>query len=244
MPLQDHFHPPLSLRRHWHSFHNAWATYISSQLNSCLPPGYFAEANVQFGIEIDVAAFEELGGGAGSPSDATTPQPSTAWQPAAPAMTIPFPLLTDTVEILVQQQEAGPILAGAIELVSPANKDRPENRDAFLAKCQSYLQSGVGLVVIDVVTSRRANLHHELMARFPHAVSECLTGDLYAVAYRPVKHAGQPSLDIWPECLEIEKSLPTMPLWLRGGLSLPVELETTYERTRQEQRVGGNGVVK
>src|SRR5579883_788083 len=59
MPLLDHFHPPLSERRHWHSFHNSWATYLSSQLNSLLPAGYFAEANVQFGIEIDVATFEE-----------------------------------------------------------------------------------------------------------------------------------------------------------------------------------------
>jgi hypothetical protein len=59
MPLLDHFHPPLSERRHWHAFHNSWATYISSQLNAMLPEGYFAEANVQFGVEIDVAAFEE-----------------------------------------------------------------------------------------------------------------------------------------------------------------------------------------
>jgi len=59
LPLQDHFHPPLSVRRHWHAFHNAWATYIASDLNTRLPEGYFAEPNVQFGIEIDVAAFEE-----------------------------------------------------------------------------------------------------------------------------------------------------------------------------------------
>ncbi len=61
MPLLDHFHPPLSERRHWHSFHNSWATYLSSQLNALLPAGYFAEANVQFGVEIDVAAFEGSG---------------------------------------------------------------------------------------------------------------------------------------------------------------------------------------
>jgi len=59
MPLLDHFHPPLSDRRHWHAFHNSWATYVSSQLNALLPEGYFAEANVQYGIEIDVATFEE-----------------------------------------------------------------------------------------------------------------------------------------------------------------------------------------
>ena len=59
MTLQDHFRPPLSLRRRWHAFHNAWATYMASDLNRRLPEGYFAEPNVQFGLEVDVAAFEE-----------------------------------------------------------------------------------------------------------------------------------------------------------------------------------------
>ena len=31
--------------------------------------------------------------------------------------------------------------------------------------------------------------------------------------------------------------LPTPPLWLRGGLCLPVELQATYDRTCVEQRV-------
>ena len=57
MVLQDHFRPPLSVRRHWHACHNAWATYISSDLNQRLPEGYFAEPNVQLGIEINGAAF-------------------------------------------------------------------------------------------------------------------------------------------------------------------------------------------
>ena len=57
MPLLNHYHPPLSEQRHWHSFYNSWATYLSSQFNTLLPAGFFAEANVQFGVEIDVAAF-------------------------------------------------------------------------------------------------------------------------------------------------------------------------------------------
>jgi hypothetical protein len=61
MALQDHFQPPLSARRHWHAFHHALATYLSSDLNRQLPEGYFVEPNVQFGIEIDVAAYDESG---------------------------------------------------------------------------------------------------------------------------------------------------------------------------------------
>jgi len=47
MPLLDHFRPPLSRFHLWHAFHNAWATYLSADLNSLLPPGYYAAPNVQ-----------------------------------------------------------------------------------------------------------------------------------------------------------------------------------------------------
>ncbi len=55
--LRDHFRPPLGTQRHWHSFHSAWATAIAAGLNQRLPEDYFAEPNVQFGIEIDGATF-------------------------------------------------------------------------------------------------------------------------------------------------------------------------------------------
>src|SRR5437762_6768524 len=110
MALQDHFRPPLGVRRHWHAFHNAWATYISSDLNRLLPEGYFAEPNIQFGIEIDVATFEEANG---KPRAA-----DTGWVCPEPVLTVPFTMVTDVVEVKVFSSAEGPILAGAIELVS------------------------------------------------------------------------------------------------------------------------------
>jgi len=94
---------PLSERRHWHSFHNSWATYLSSQLNSLLPEGYFAEANVQYGIEIDVAAFEEPG----------AVVPVAGWAP--PLVSVPLDLPEAVVEVGIFSRSGGPILAGAIE---------------------------------------------------------------------------------------------------------------------------------
>jgi hypothetical protein len=46
MPLLDHFHPPLSLERHWESFHAAWAGSLADALKRRLPEGYFAKASV------------------------------------------------------------------------------------------------------------------------------------------------------------------------------------------------------
>lgn len=217
MALHDHFHPPLSVQRHWHAFHNAWATYLASDLNQRLPEGYFAEPNVQFGTEIDVATFEESEPGSShdwSAEDLMARLPtgaSAGWTPPAPTQTIPFPLVTDAVEVVIFNSEAGPTLTGAIELVSPANKERPAHRDAFVSKCETYLQQGVGLVVIDMVTGRRVNLHDELVVRAALETSP-LNADLYAAAYRPVDRAGQPSLGIWLETLAVGQSLPTLPL--------------------------------
>jgi hypothetical protein len=239
MPLQDHFHSPLNEQRHWHAFHNAWATYLSSALNRCLPPGYFAEANVQFGIEIDVASFQEHNPVAGGSSNG-----APEWSPPAPALTLPMALISDIVEIAVYRSEEGPVLAGAMELVSPANKDREVHRSAFVSKCASCLQQGVGLVIVDIVTSRRANLHQELLLRLGNAASNAVDAELYAASYRPLQLEGQTKLEIWPETLAVGRRLPTLPLWLRGGLCLPVDLEATYQRTCQEQRIGnpeGNG---
>jgi hypothetical protein len=226
MPLLDHFHPPLSERRHGHAFHNSWATYLSSQLNSLLPEGYFAEDIVQFGIEIDVAAFEG--------ADATAP--AAGWLPPPPAASVSIELPGAVVEVGIFSRSGGPVLAGAVELVSPANKDWPAHREALVTKCAAYLQAGVGLVLVDVVTERPADLHRELLTRLG-AVDPGPGPALYGAAYRPVERDGAAALDIWREPAEVGRPLPTLPLWLRGGLCLPVELEATYTRTCVEQRV-------
>src|SRR5213592_3263354 len=100
MPLLDHFHPPLSERRHWHAFHNSWATYLSSQLNALLPAGYFAEANVQFGVEIDVAAYEEPG---------ALPA-AGGWVSPPPHASLPLELAGAVVEVGIFSRAGGPQL--------------------------------------------------------------------------------------------------------------------------------------
>lgn len=120
MVLLDHFRPPLNAHRHWHPFPSAWATYIAADLNQSLPEGYFAEPKAQFGIEIDAATFNE--------TPATVIPLAVGnrheWSPPAPDQTIPFQPASESVEISIFNNESGPTLAGAIELVSPANKDR------------------------------------------------------------------------------------------------------------------------
>ncbi|HZW33648.1 MAG TPA: hypothetical protein VFF52_23205 [Isosphaeraceae bacterium] len=203
-------------------------------MNRQLPAGYFAEPKVQLGIEIDAAAFEEL---EYLPSLAPVDPGGNGWVAPAPTQTIPLPILTDVVEVLVFDREGGPRLAGAIELVSPANKDRADDRDAFLTKCAAYLQQGLGLAFVDVVTSRRADLHGELLTRFGAEATRPLDAELVATSYRPVDRDGQPSLEIWLESVKVGEPLPSLPLWLRGSLCLHVDLDATDDRTCREQRI-------
>jgi hypothetical protein len=111
-----------------------------------------------------------------------------------------------------------------------------------VANCETYLQQGVGLVTADIVTSRKHSLHVRLLEKFGSAAAPQCQDALYASAYRPVEREQQPSLDVWCESLAIGKPLPTLPLWLRGGLSLPVDLEVTYERTWLEGKLGDVGL--
>jgi hypothetical protein len=229
MPLLDHFHPPLSELRQWHSFPSVWASLIALDLNRQLPPGYFADPNVEFNIEIDVAAFEDE-------------KPNTGvatWTPPAPTLTAPMALITDVVEIAVYNSEAGPVLVGAIELVSPANKDRPATRDAFVSKCASYLQQAIGLIVVDLVTNRKAELHAELLARVTGVTAA--RSELWAAAYRPWQIGEQTNLQVWHHVLALGAALPTLPFWLKNGPCIKLDLDATYMRTLEDQRMLGAG---
>jgi hypothetical protein len=243
MPLLDHFHPPLHPRRHWESFHVNWAGAIADALNErLLPEGYFAEEHAHAGarVEIDVATFAE-------PADKKTPSrqggtttlPARVWTPPTPAFVMPA-VFPDRFEVLVFESEGGASLVAAIELISPANKDRDSHRQAFAVKCANYLQEGIGLLVLDIVTSRQANLHNELIALLGHDAVLKLPADvsLYAVAYRPIVRDKQEQIDVWTAKLDVGKQLPVMPLALNAELSLPIDLEATYVAACQRRRLG------
>ena len=242
MPLLDHFHPPLAPRRHWESFHTAWAGSIADLLNrQLLPDNYFAEEQIHAGthIEIDVATFENEQNGATSKERSTaTLAPPQAWAPPAPAFVMPG-VRPDRFEVLVFQDEGGARLVAAVELVSPGNKDRPEQRRAFAIKCASYLYQGVGLIVIDIVTSRLANLHNEIVRLTEGQASFLLpeAASLYAVAYRPWRHEGRDDIDVWPATLTLGEALPTLSLALERNLSVPLDLEATYVDACERRRL-------
>jgi hypothetical protein len=231
MPLLNHFRPPAS-RVPWRSIHSGWIGHMAERMNTLLPPGYIAldSMSIGGGLEIDIGIEEEddpppPAGSSGGGTAVAAPRAVYVPPPATGTVLYEFP---DTMEIQVTNEESGQ-LVGAIEFVSPGNKDRGAKRDMFLAKCLEYLAGGACVVVVDVIAARRANLHNEIVAKLgadtlslPEEVS------LYAATYRPIIRKKKMNVDVWVNPLQIGEALPTMPMRVVAGLFVPVELEESY----------------
>ena len=247
MPLGDHFRPPLSDRRSWEGFLGGWPMMIVAALGDRLPPRYLAEPQVHLGpsIEIDVATYEgdevdpgPSAGGGGPPGGSLA-----AWAPPEPTLAIVTdPPDLDEYEVRVYDTRRGRRLVAAIELVSPANKDRVEHRRAFVGKCAGLLQDHVSVTIVDLVTTRSANLYAELLDFFGQAdptLADRLP-PIYAASCRWARRGESWLLETWAHPLSVGQPLPTLPLWLTRDLAVPLELDASYEETCRILRIPEN----
>ncbi len=239
MPLLDHFNPPLNRTHPWRSFHGAWAAAIARLLNQgVLPPGYYAVPLVDRDgpIEIDVAALREHEAAAPADGVATT----QTWAPPAPGLAVAVELpAAEAVEVQVFADDGDPRLTAAIELLSPRNKDRPQARQAFAVKCVGYLQQGSSVVIVDTVTTRRADINTEILSLLDvDGGAGVTTSSLCAVSYRAIgREEETQQLQLWPAPLALGQSLPTLPLWIASDLSVPLDLEASYQATCIDLRI-------
>jgi hypothetical protein len=213
-----------------------------------LPPRYIAGPRVHLGpyFEIDVASFEkeELTGVASAGSEDDRGVATAVWAPPRPTWEVATELPDqDEYEVRVYDEEHERRLVAAVEFVSPGNKDRPESRRAFVAKCATLLRQDVSVAMIDVVTIRPFNLYAELLA-FIGQTDPALApqpAPLYAAACRWTRASSsarpQSRLQTWAYPLALGQPLPTIPLWLAGDLSVPLELEASYEETCRILRI-------
>jgi Protein of unknown function (DUF4058) len=230
----------LSRDHGWEAFHSSWATRLADGLTLLLPPDFVAEEQCHSGAhtEIDVATYEKRAASE-SPRNGAAPATQTlsTWAPPAAAITLPA-VFPDSFEVRVFSMMSGRTLVAAIELISPGNKDRPDARRAFATKSASYLHQGISLIMMDIVTNRRANLHNEtmrLMGMDPQ--HEMTHTDPYAVAYRPVLREDRPEIDVWPATFAIGDALPTLLLRLTGDLFVPVDFEAAYQEACRRRRL-------
>jgi Protein of unknown function (DUF4058) len=248
MPLRDHFHPPISDRRSWDELHGAWPTVIVMALNKKLPPNYVAAPQIHLGTyQVDVASFEqeEAFDPLSLRSEVEGSVATAVWSPPQPTLTVAMDLPdVDEYEVRVYEDDKHERrLVAAVEIVSPANKDRPENRRLFVAKCAELLRRQVSVTLVDLVTTRQGNLYAdllELIGRSDPSLAP-MPPSTYAAACR-WRHLGvpprnPPRLETWTHTLAIGQPLPTLPLWLSENLAVPLELEASYEETCRVLRI-------
>jgi hypothetical protein len=130
-------------------------------------------------------------------------------------------------------------LVAAVEIVSPAIKDRPDSRQLFVAKCAGLLQKGICLSIVDLVTFRHFNLYTELLAlidRLDPAFSPDPT-PIYAVTCRKRQGDRPTRLESWAYPLAVGQPLPTLPIWLTANYAVSLDLEASYEETCRFLRI-------
>jgi Protein of unknown function (DUF4058) len=231
MPLRDHFRPPLDDLTEWEGFFGGWPAMFVLALGRKLPRRYVAAPRAHSGafIEMDIGTFEK--------DDLDLP---AVWAPARPTLAIVTDLPEqDEYEVRVYDTKRGRRLVAAIEIVSPANKDRPEHRRVFVAKCAALLQNRVSLTIIDLVTTRNFNLYGELLDLIGQT-DPALQPEppaLYAVACRSTEKADAWLLETWFHPLTLGQPLPTLPLWLADNFGVLLELEECYEDTCRALRI-------
>ncbi len=241
MPLRDHFRSPFVDVACWEEVHGQWPAVIVQQLGQLLPREYTAGPRVHLGarVEVDVATFQNESGGV-SAQNASSGIATAMWTHVEPTLAVETALSDfDEYEVRVYDTRRGRRLVAAIELISPENKDRPENRSQFTAKCAALLRQGVSLVLVDVVTQRDFNLYNELLQLIgerDHAVGEEPSAT-YAVACHWVPRGAKRWLEAWYHPLAPSEPLPSLPLWLTECLAITLDLETSYEQTCLDLRI-------
>ncbi len=237
MPLLDHFRPPILNKGSWEGFHGMWPALMVIEICKSLPEQYTAEPRVHLGknFEVDVCTFDVKG----FPNDAATGSGGLAlamasWAPPEPTLAMDLdPTELYEYEVLIFDQQRGRELVAAIEIVSPANKDRPETRLAFVSKCAALLQKQICVSIVDLVTVKQFNLYCELLEVFGQTDPSFSPNSqsTYAVTCRSHQLATHSRFETWAYPMVIGQVLPTLPIWLDNDFAISLDLEASYQQT-------------
>ena len=221
MPVLDHSSQDVQDVIEFESFHHHLASQIAIDLNKILPRGFRARAKVHIGpVEVDVRA-DSAQGATENFQKYEVPRPSITNNANYPE---------ESFEVLISYtSRRKEITVGAIEIVSRRNKDRPEARAFFIAKCTNLLSAGVSLVIVDILRLPDFNLHNQLLENLQiyEGKLEGKEKPLYCCSYRPYT-IDVPKLEVWTYPFNVGDVLPEVPLFMTTKHAIPVRFEQSY----------------
>jgi hypothetical protein len=215
----------------FHSFHNAWITHLGDALNGgLLPPDYYALGEQHAGqLLTDVLTLY-----AGRPNGEPPVPPSgrgLALAEAPPQVRRQLTAIETYRQLrrtLAIRHVSGHRLIALVEIVSPANKDRPASVEALVAKTVEALDLGVHVLLLDLLPPGRHDplgLHGAVWNQFEEGPYDLPLAEPLTVA----SYAAGPPPKAYLEHLAVGGALPDMPLFLHSDWYIPVPLETSYQ---------------
>jgi hypothetical protein len=208
---------------------------------------YFAaepRAHLRTYFELDVCTFDkgaEMNWRSGPHPVAIGGAATAALAPPSSTLTVDVDFPDQYVyEALIFNRTRDRKRVADVEIVSPANKDRAESRQLFIAKCANLLRNDVCVSLVDLVTVCQANLDTELLALLERTDPSMSPEPppIYAATCRKRQAVRKTKLDTWAFPLVVGQSLPPLYIWLTENLVVLLDLEASYEQTCRALQIG------
>lgn len=223
MPLHD-----WNTLEGWDGVHHLWLAQLLHHIKPQLPPEYRAHIGTVPAISLDAVALKpdvsvrhwENGNGGESSGPAT--------EIGEPEVEVAILTLDPQKAVMVTFRGQ---LVAVIEVVSPANKDRPSSRETYTARYLGYLKSLANLLLVDVHPRPYGFSFADALAVELQLKRDPLPTPM-AIAYRVGEPAptGGSFLGTWSRQLKVGDPLPTLPLPLSVHKAVTIDLEGTYSR--------------
>lgn len=226
--------PYLEAPEFWGGFHVRLYNKIGESLNATLPEGYYAELDEYVWLQEEQSEERErLGKPDTFISDQNGAHESAKGKGGIAIM--PSPVYVSLPKAIKRKHRfvkiVGPdrlTVVTVIEVLSPANKAKGEERKTYLDKRGEYLATGTNLVEIDLLRDG---------GRMPFGEPPPKMADYYLFVCRKSEY---PRAEVWP--FTIRYSIPTIPVPLKPEHGdVPLDLQRgvleVYDLNRYSQRI-------
>jgi hypothetical protein len=243
MPVHDWTRVPAGT---FHDFHSAWIIHLKETLNGgLLPEGFYALAEQHAGRMItDVLTLQ-----VGEPEPSGPPTVGPAAVATAPprvsrkVVASPNAAYRAARRTLAIRHVSGHRLVALLEIVSPANKDRPASVADFVNKAHAALHHGCHLLVVDL---------HPPGPYDPQGIHGAIWEDFDPADYdlpadKPLTLAAYVSgtlPEAYLEHVAVGDALPVMPLFVATDSHVNVPLEATYQAAYRGVPAYWRGVIE